>query len=291
MSPLNTDHPAPANRPIRGVGVSATLDGAAQLCRWRLEGRHAAWRELDYLQLGFYSRDEVPEELPELLRQSELPCVVHLLEVNLVHPLSTQRETVDALVERVEELQPQYVEEDLGLWKWGSTELEQHMLPPVFDAPTLRTVVENVQQLRARLPVPLYVENPPIYFIAGDIDPLDFMAEVATEADCGLILDIGHVVGYAIASGQSPFSALAAWTGISRVKEIHVAGYNLYPDVASAPMWYDNHADPITEEALQLIELVRDRAGWEVPITLEQEGAPYWRIAEHIERVSRRFAA
>lgn len=283
-----TMRPSP-ERASLGVGVSATLDGATQLCQWRAEGRQQAWSDLDYLQLGIYARDPVPEQLPRLLRETGLPCVVHLLEVNLVHPLEEQKDLIDELLDRIDTLQPVYVEEDLGLWRWGQTELEEHMLPPIFDGPTLETIVRNVVQLQSMLDVPLYVENPPIYFTTGDIDALEFMHRVADGANCGLILDIGHVVGYCVASGASPFEVLKNWPGIEHVREIHVAGYNLFPDSDAAPMWYDNHADPIPEEALQLIELARSRAGWAVPITLEQEGAPYWRIAQHIQSVQGRF--
>ena len=274
-----------------GVGVSATLEGAAKLCRWRRDRHQPAWSRLGYLQLGLYSHDELPEALPALLEAVQLPTVVHLLELNLVRPLDDQQALLDTLVAKVEAIGPRYVEEDLGLWRWGTTELEQHMLPPIFDEDTAHTIARNIEQVQARLEVPFYVENPPIYFDLGTLDVLSFMQSVAEQAGCGLVLDIGHLVGYCVATGREPDEMLEAWSGIEHVREIHVAGYNLLPDFASAPMWYDNHADPVTEPALELIEIARERAGWAIPITLEQEGATYGLIARHIDRVSERFAS
>jgi len=276
---------------ISGVGVSSTLDAALKLSRWRSEERQPAWTKLGYLQLGIYSHQEIPEELPELLREVGLPSVVHLLEINLMEPLSGQMSRLEPLLERVAKLQPRYVEEDLGLWSWGQTELEQHMLPPIFDDESVGVIAANVRELQAMLDVPFLVENPPIYFDLGTIDVLTFMQRVAEQARCGLVLDIGHLVGYCVATDRAPDEYLDAWTGIEHVREIHVAGYNLLPDSASAPMWYDNHADPIPEFALTLIEIACRRAGRFLPITLEQEGASFGRIAGHIDRVWERFVS
>ncbi len=276
---------------IAGVGVSSTLDAALKLCRWRAEQRQPAWNRLGYLQLGVYSHEQVPPGLPEILDEAGLPSVVHLLEINLIQPLSQQRDKLIPLLQRVQSIQPRYVEEDLGLWCWGQTELEQHMLPPIFDDETATEIAKNVIDLQSMLDVPFHVENPPIYFELGTLDLLTFMQRVAERAGCGLILDIGHLVGYCVATDRAPDEYLEAWTGFEHVRELHVAGYNLLPDSASAPMWYDNHADPIPEFALHLIEIACRGAGRSLPITLEQEGASFGRIATHVDRVWERFAS
>ncbi len=277
-------------RTLDGVGVSATPVEAAKLCRWRAERRHPAWGTLDYLQVGLYSDVEVPDELPAALSEAGLPCVVHLLELNLMYPLGPQEETIRALLPKIDRLAPVYVEEDVGLWRWGTTALEQHMLPPVFDRASAVAIADNVVELQRIIGLPFLVENPPIYFDLGSLDVLSFMQDVAERADCGLVLDIGHLVGYCAATGRDPEEYLDAWQGITHVREVHVAGYNLLPDSASVPMWYDNHADPISEYSLDLIDLARRRAGRDLPITLEQEGASYGRIAGHVGRVAQRFA-
>jgi uncharacterized protein (UPF0276 family) len=274
---------------LAGIGLSTTLDAAVKMCRWRLEGR-ATWSRLDYLQIGVYSREEVPAELPELLRAAGLVAVVHLLELNLMRPLAPQSALLERLLPRIDRLAPVCVEEDLGLWRWGQTELEQHMLPPVFDRESLEVIADNAARVQAALGRPFLVENPPIYFDLGTIDLLSFMREVAERAGCGLVLDIGHLVGYCAATDRDPEEYLRGWTGIEQVRELHVAGYNLLPDTDSAPMWYDNHADPISDYSLDLVALARQRAGRALPITLEQEGATFARIAQHVERVAGRFA-
>lgn len=275
---------------LTGIGVSATLDEAVKLCRWRLEKRRPAWAKLDYLGVGFYSFEEVPEELPALLRETGLPTAVHLLEVNLMYPLERQKDRVKPLLRQIERLQPVCVEQDLGLWCWGQAMLEQHMLPPLLDEATAQVIAKNVAELQQMLERPLYVENPPIYFNLGELDLLTFMQRVAEQARCEIVLDIGHLIGYCAITEREPEEYLEAWTGLELVRELHVAGYNLLPDEV-APMWYDNHADPISDYSLDLLDVVRRRAGRPLPITLEQEGATYGLITNHVERVSARFAS
>lgn len=271
-----------------GVGLSTTLDAAVKMCRWRLEGR-PAWARLRYLQIGVYSHEDVPEELPGLLRAAGLAAVVHLLELSLMRPMEPQAELLARLLPRIARLGPVCVEEDMGLWRWGQIDLEQHMLPPVFDRESIDVIAGNAARLQAAFGVPFLVENPPIYFDLGTIDLLSFMREVAERAGCGLVLDIGHLVGYCAVTGRDPEEYLQSWTGIEHVRELHIAGYNLMPDTASAPMWYDNHADPISDYSLGLVALARQCAGRALPITLEQEGATFGRIAQHVELVSGRF--
>jgi uncharacterized protein (UPF0276 family) len=274
---------------LSGIGLSATLPDAVKLCRWRLENRQVAWSYLGYLQIGLYSHEDVPVELVPLLRETALPSAVHLLEINFMEPLAAQKERLEPLLRRIEHIEPLCVEEDLGLWCWGQTVLEQHMLPPIRDEETAAVIARNVAELQATIGVPFYVENPPIYFDLGTLDLLTFMQRVAERARCNLVLDIGHLVGYCAATGREPQEYLEAWTGLEHVRELHVAGYNLFPDQGT-PTWYDNHPEPISEYALELIDLVRRQAGGPLPVTLEQEGASWGRIVEHVKLVAARVA-
>lgn len=272
-----------------GVGLSATPEEAVKLCRWIIEGRGAVWRRLGYLQIGIYSHSDIPDELPGLLREAGVPCVVHFLELNLMRPLAQQAARVTPLLERVARLEPLWVEQDVGLWTWGQTELDAHMIQAIFDEQTAAAVAESSAELQRMLGIPFLPENPPIYFELGTLDVLSFMGEVARQSGCGLVLDIGHLVGFCVVSDRDPVEYLGAWDGIEHVREIHVAGYNLVPD-ERAPMWYDDHGDVISAYALELIDVARQRAGRPLPITLEQQAASFGRIATHINRVADRFA-
>jgi uncharacterized protein (UPF0276 family) len=273
---------------LAGIGLSATLEEAMKLSRWRMEKRQPAWESLGYLSVGVYSHETVPDGLSSLLRQAGLGSAVHLLELNLVQPLSQQKDRLKLLLERIERIEPLCVEEDMGFWCWGETELEQHMLQPIFDDETAMTIARNAAELQATIGIPFYVENPPIYFDLGTMDLLSFMQRVAEESGCGLVLDIGHLIGYCAVTERDPEEYLSEWTGVEHVRELHVAGYDLLPDPLG-PSWLDSHHAVISDYSLDLIAIARQRAGRPLPVTLEQEGCTYGRIVSHIGRVSSKF--
>lgn len=273
---------------LSGVGLSVAPAEVVRHCGYKIDGLPAPWRQLEYLSIGVASHDPVPESAVAALREAKLSVAVHLLELNLVRPLRTQRDLVVTLLRAAEALEPLCIEEDLGLWSWGTTELEQHMLPPIFDREAADIVAANLRELQASLGVPFYAENPPVYCDLGSLDLLAFMEHVAAGSGCGLVLDIGHLVGYCAITGRDPEEYLGAWSGIGYVRELHIAGFSLRPDV-DVPLWLDDHAQPIRDYALDLAALARSRADRELPITLEQEGAVIPLVASHITRVSRRF--
>ncbi|MEO8698781.1 MAG: DUF692 family multinuclear iron-containing protein [Kofleriaceae bacterium] len=273
---------------LSGLGLSVAVHETIAHCQKKLEGRPQPWAHLDYLGIGVTSHDVITPELVTRMRDAKLAPAVHLLEVNLVRPLAQQRAVVDTLLRLVEQLEPACVEEDIGFWQWGTTELEQHMLPPIFDEETADIVAKNVAELQKSAGVPFYAENPPVHCDLGTLDLLAFMEHVAEASGCKLVLDIGHLVGYCAITDREPDEYLRQWKGIQHVRELHVAGYTLSPD-STSPMWFDDHAEAITDYSLDLIQLVLELAGRALPITLEQEGAKLVRVQDHITRVSRRF--
>lgn len=277
----------PADR-LAGLGLSVSVLEAVTQCKRKLERSPQPWAGLDYLSIGLSSREVVPAELVPALREARLAAAVHLLEVNLVRPLREQRDIVTTLLRKIEQIEPVCVEEDMGLWSWGGTELEQHMLPPIFDDESARIIADNLSELQASIGVPVYAENPPVYCDLGPLDLLSFMERVAELSGCKLVLDIGHLVGYCAITERDPEDYIAAWTGIDHVRELHIAGYMLRPDTG-VPIWFDDHAEAITDYSLDLAGLARARAGRRLPITLEQEGAKLVRVADHLARASRRF--
>jgi uncharacterized protein (UPF0276 family) len=211
---------------------------------------------------------------------------VHLVDLNLVRPLDEQRDAVDVLARLVEALEAVSIEQDMGLSTWRGARLG--LLPPFLDDDTARVIASNAAELQAMFGLPFYAENPPLAFALGDLDLLSFMERVAEHGQCGLVLDIGHLVGYCAITGREPAEYLQAWSGIHHVRELHIADFTVTPDV-TCPIWYGDHAEAIDDDSLELAALAHQRAGRRIPVTLEQEGASMARVLDHVTRVSRRF--
>ena len=54
----------------------------------------------------------------------------------------------------------------------------------------------NVARCRYLLGRPFHIENPPVHYAEGDLDMWEFLAAVADAAECGIVLDSGHLIGY-----------------------------------------------------------------------------------------------
>lgn len=100
------------------------------------------------------------------------------------------------------------------------------LLPLPYDEPTLRHVVARVRQVQDFLERPLALENPSSYlaFAASSMGEAEFLARLAEEADCALLLDVNNVYVSAFNHG---FDARAYLDTIpaDRVVQYHLAGH------------------------------------------------------------------
>lgn len=85
-----------------------------------------------------------------------------------------------------------------------------HALPPTEEA--LELVKRNLRQVRTQIPTPLLLENT-VYlhpFAQADMDPAGFFNLVVTEADCGISLNLGHLLINQATLGIDPYAFIDA---------------------------------------------------------------------------------
>lgn len=275
--------------PFLGVGISATVDRAAGLLQSRPAAEAVSLSSLGFLNLGLTSTTVVPPGFTEALGQAGLSCVAHLEELNLVGgPLDEER--LARIAERCRALGPQWIQEDLGIWVWEKLPLVEHMLNPIFDEGSLKRAVSNISRIMEVTGLPFLAENPPMYFVLGDIDLLSFMREVSERCGCDLLLDIGHFVSYCLCTQRDPAAYLADNAPcLERVVEIHLAGYTLTEMAGSPePIWFDRHDVPLQPQALEILDRVLAAAPGVKAITLEVEGASDEVIRSNVRHVLER---
>jgi hypothetical protein len=139
-------------------------------------------------------------------------------------------------------------------------------LPPLFTREAASVVAEHAGFLQARLdrawaeergPAPLVLlELPPwTYFGAGDLEVPAFFRQIADQAPCGFVLDIGHLWTVYRYSGAWRVSSLRAYVEqfldafpLERVVQIHLAGLAAHERVqepSELPLWIDSHGAAI----------------------------------------------
>lgn len=265
-------------RPVRDFAIAATLHTLEDLCRRRLKGDDVMLGEVQAVNLGLAAHERLTPKLRGLLRDTGWRVIVHMIDLNLSGQLDMA--ILADLKKATRDLDVEWFEEDLGIWTWGRLALGVHHLPPFLDQESVRDTAANIRTCSEVLERPLCVENPPTYFALGDMEMWEFMACVAEEADCGLVLDTGHMIGFDVCT-EKPVSRPRgkAWRGWNRVRELHVSGFQSV-QLAGLPVWIDHHPEPVCEPQINWILQTLPCLAPSALICLEMDGASPTAIAD-----------
>lgn len=131
------------------------------------------------------------------------------------------------------------------------------LLPLPYDEATLRHVAARVRQVQDALERPLVLENPSSYvsFASSTISEWDFLARLAEDADCGLLLDVNNVY---VSSRNHGFDAAAYVDAIpaDRVVQYHLAGHT-----DKGTHLLDTHSGPAIDAVWSLFARASARTG------------------------------
>jgi uncharacterized protein (UPF0276 family) len=100
------------------------------------------------------------------------------------------------------------------------------LLPMPYSEEALRHTISRVRQVSEILERPLVLENPSSYveFKSSTLSEWEFLARLAQEADCGLLLDVNNVYVSSFNHGFDPEAYIDAIPR-DRVVQFHVAGH------------------------------------------------------------------
>lgn len=100
------------------------------------------------------------------------------------------------------------------------------LLPMPYTEEALRHTVARARAVSDILERPLVLENPSSYveFAASSMPEWEFLARLATEADCGLLLDVNNVYVSAFNHGFDPRVYVDALPA-DRIVQYHLAGH------------------------------------------------------------------
>lgn len=218
---------------------------------------------------------EVPYELlrfrPEVVDISvRKPIVLHCASLSVAGPVSPPTDVMDEVRSWLERTGSPWLGEHLSFitaeregnhdhldayapgepWNIGYT------VSPALTEPALARVVDAVAEITAHMPVPLILENPPIYFPmpGSTMSQLEFIGELCRRCDVGLLLDLAHFYITARTLERDPFHELKAFP-LARVLEVHISGV----DEQQGGLW-DNHAARAPEVELDLLAAVLERS-------------------------------
>jgi uncharacterized protein (UPF0276 family) len=164
-------------------------------------------------------------------------------------------------------------------WSSHETTFYNDLLPLPYNADTLRSVCDHIDQVQDALRRPLLLENPSAYleFHESTMGETAFIRSVVERTGCGLLLDINNVFVSVTNHGTSALRYLSDFP-LERVGEIHLAGHAAQSDDEGDLLLIDSHDGPVADAVWKLYEIVIRRRG-PIPTLIEWDSKiPIWPI-------------
>jgi uncharacterized protein (UPF0276 family) len=266
--------------PVLGVGLAADVAGALPNFRNFLTGEDT----VDYLAFGahYVQKARIHHFIDDLIR-SGLPIVFHPINFNVAVEDREEGEVVARTREIAEYCNAVWTGQDIGVWTYGNQYLGSFLVPPVLDEESIVSVARKTIQLNEAMPCPFLLENPPVGVSIEKMHLLDFMARVCELADCGMVLDVGHLIGYQQATGRAPRDMPIDRFPFERIVEVHVAGLQ-FSKVGGNVNIIDQHSYPVHELCWDFLREHLHRMTGLKGITLEQEYCRDELVLEHLRK-------
>ena len=123
------------------------------------------------------------------------------------------------------------------------------LLPMPYTEESLHHTAARIRQVQDVLGAPLALENPSTYVehAANTMKEWDFLAALAKEADCALLLDVNNIYVSAYNHGFEPADYLAA-IPFDRVVQLHVSGHTNH-----GTHIVDTHIGPVIDPVWELL--------------------------------------
>lgn len=217
------------------------------------------WFEI--ISENFMETDGKPKR--NLARIKEMyPVVMHGVSMSIgsVDPLSSDYlKKLKALIDWVN---PAWISDHL-CWTGVAHKNTHDLLPLPYTEESLKHIVQRIQQVQDRLGRRIALENPSTYleFKHSTIAEAEFIAAMAQQADCHLLLDVNNVYVTCYNHRLDPKTYLDALP-LERVIQIHLSGHS-----NKGNHIVDTHDDHVIDEVWQLYQYVVNRSG-RVPNTM-----------------------
>ncbi len=243
---------------------------------------------------GLVDVDEVIDEV-EKIKAAGAPVLFHPSYINFCGSYPNSNAWLEATSKHIETVESPWFAQDVAycFWEEGpgySTSLG-YFIPPPFNQASLQLAVERVKEVQAKVSVPVAVEPPPVTFITGSMHLFSFFGSLAKQTDCAILLDMGHLVSYEMASGRSVLEAIDELP-VERVVEVHIAGGRLKQgqkennkESKDGPIYVDAHECAIVDQTWQMFESMLPRLPNVKAVCYECEGVKENTVLTTLERI------
>ena len=217
-----------------------------------LENQHPIdWFEI--ISEDFFVAGGSPWSYLEKIR-ANYPMVMHGVSMSIGSSDPLKIDYLKRLKETAERIEAAWISDHL-CWTGIKGENMHDLLPLPYHEESLKHVVGRVKQAQDILGQRIALENPSTYvsFNSSSISEWEFLAEVAKQADCLILLDINNVFVSGFNHGFDPYRYIDAIPA-SRVQQFHLAGHTHCDEHI-----IDTHDHPIVDEVWRLYQYAVER--------------------------------
>jgi uncharacterized protein (UPF0276 family) len=237
----------------------------------------------------YAGRADVEDVIGEVqrVRDAGAPVLFHPSYINFCGSFPNSRAWLDATARHIAAVQSPWFAQDCAYCFWqespGYSTQMGYFIPPILNEQSLRRAIERVREVQSAVPVPVAIEPPPVTFAVGHMPLFRFFGTLAREADCAILLDMGHLVSWEMATGHAVRDALIDLPR-ERVIEVHIAGGRLEPG-KSGPIYVDAHERAILDPAWKMLDAMLPELPAVRAVCFECEGATEKTVLSTLERV------
>ena len=276
-----------AGLPPLGLGLGIDVHSAQP--DWLALLEHAGV-EFDYYEV--YTRGEAgaARAVREAARAVEartgrpFGLLYHHEGLDPAYPGGAGDDAVAAAAANLVELDAPWCVEELAYRQVDGRYLDFFM-PALLTHESVDVIVENLSRMAPRIGRPIVPENPPYVVAVGGLHVLELLGEVGERLDCGVVLDLGHLLSYQIAMGLDPLARIEALP-LERVVEVHLAGARI-DGRSGVRVYEDLHgAGDILAEPIEMLLELAPRLQNLKCVTIEVEDASDARALDQARQVS-----
>lgn len=216
------------------------------------------WPAVDWFEIiseNYMDTGGRPVRMLEKIRE-RYPVVMHgvSLSIGTVDPLNS--EYLKKIRDLASWLNPPWISDHL-CWTGIAHKNTHDLLPVPYTQETLRHIVERIKKVQDILDRPLVLENPSTYleFTSSSMPEWEFIARMAEETGCGLLLDVNNIYVSCYNHRWDPKTYIDSLP-LASVAQIHLAGHT-----NCGTHIIDTHDDHVIDDVWTLYNYVINKSG------------------------------
>ena len=222
------------------------------------------WPAVDWFEIiseNFMDTDGRPRRNLDKIR-THYPIVMHgvAMSIGTVDPLNS--EYLQKLKKLADDINPAWISDHL-CWTGIAHKNTHDLLPVPYTEEALKHIVQRIREVQDYLERPIALENPSTYleFKQSAMPEAEFIARMAEESGCNLLLDVNNVYVTCFNHRLDPKIYLDSLP-LDRVIQIHLSGHT-----NKGTHIIDTHDDHVVDGVWEIYKYVVHKAG-RVPNTM-----------------------